>query len=258
VSRPAPAPDGPLAQAGTPATAADDADLEGSLAAVSAATQRFVAAVSALDDADVAGPTLIPPWTRGHVVTHVARAADSYRRLLAGAVEGREVAQYPSMDFRAEQIEAGAARRVVDLVADVTDASASFAAAMRELSGPAWGARVRMRPGELRHPAVLPWIRVREIEVHHVDLAVGYGFADIPAPTARWIIDDILFELARRDPLPSLHLAASDTDLHRELGPPGPCVRGTQADLLAWLSGRSTGESLTRDDDETGTAPYWI
>jgi maleylpyruvate isomerase len=254
MSRPVAAPDGPFAQAGVPATAG----LEGSLAAVAAATGRFVAAVASLDDADVVGPTLIPPWTRGHVVTHVARAADSYRRLLAGAVEGREVPQYPSMEFRAEQIEAGARRPVVALVEDLTRASDAFDQAMRDLPDHARATQVRMRPGELRHPSALPWIRVREIEVHHVDLALGYGFADIPADTARWIVDDILFEHARRDPLPSLHLAATDTDLHRELGPPTPALRGTQAGLLAWLSGRSSGDDLTRDDAGSGAAPYWI
>ncbi|MCD2197944.1 maleylpyruvate isomerase family mycothiol-dependent enzyme [Actinomycetospora endophytica] len=254
MSRPASAPEGPLAHAGSPAP---DADLDGSLAAVTAATERFVAALATLDDADVAGPTLIPPWTRGHVVTHVARAADSYRRLLAGAAEGREVPQYPSMEFRAEQIEAGARRPVAALIDDVTDASDAFVATMQELPDHAWDAQVRMRPGELRGPAALPWIRVREIEVHHVDLALGYGFADIPSATARWILDDILFEFARRDPLPPLRLAASDTDLQRELGPPAPWVRGTQAELLAWLSGRSSGEGLTRDDG-SGPAPYWI
>lgn len=255
MSSPVAAPDGPLAQAGPPVT---ETDLDGVLAAVSAATQRFVDAVASLDDADVAGPTLVPPWTRGHVVTHVARAADSYRRLLAGAVEGREVPQYPSMEFRAEQIEAGARRSVTALVADVTEASRAFDTALRELPKDAWQAQVRMRPGELRRPSALPWIRVREIEVHHVDLALGYGFADIPTATARWIVDDILFELARRDPLPAVHLAATDTDLRRELGSPTPALRGTQADLLAWLSGRSSGEGLTREDDGSGAAPYWI
>ena len=60
----------------------------------------------------------------GHVITHVARAADSYRRLLTGAVEGIETPQYPSMRFRADQIEEGARRTAAELVADVTDSSA--------------------------------------------------------------------------------------------------------------------------------------
>ena len=234
-------------------------DLDDALRTVAEATERFLNDVAALTDDDVAGATRIPPWTRGHVVTHVARAADSYCRLLAGAVEGHEVPQYASMAFRAEQIEAGARRPVAELVGDVREASTAFADTIRDLPGHAWAAHVRMRPGELRAPAALPWIRLREIEVHHVDLDVGYGFADIPTDTAGWIVDDILFELGRRDPVPAVHLLAEDADLHRRLGPPTPCLRGTQAALLAWLSGRSSGDDLVRDESAAlEDAPYWI
>jgi maleylpyruvate isomerase len=226
---------------------------------VSEATQRFVEAVSALSDDEVGGATLIPPWTRGHVITHVARAADSYRRLLAGAIEGIESPQYPSMQFRAEQIEAGSGRTASELVKDVVDASARFEEMMRTLPDAAWGAKVRMRPGELRDPAALPLIRLREIEVHHVDLDVGYTFADIGPDTAVWIIDDILMELGRRDPIRPLRLKATDTDVQRELGIGGPLITGAQVDLLAWLSGRPSGGDLTTDGGEAvPDAPYWI
>jgi maleylpyruvate isomerase len=228
------------------------------LDAVAEATERFTKSVQTLSEQQVGGATLIPPWTRGHVITHVARAADSYCRLLAGAVDGVEVPQYPSLEFRAAQIEDGAARPITQLLADVRTASAGFADALRALPAPAWSARVRMRPGELRAPAALPLIRLREIEVHHVDLDVGYTFADIAPDVAEWIIDDILMELGRRDPVRPLRLAASDTGLRRELGDGGPVVHGTQVGLLAWLSGRTSGADLRSDDGPVPDAPYWI
>jgi maleylpyruvate isomerase len=228
-------------------------------ASVAEATQRFTRAVSTLSEDQVRGESLIPPWTRGHVITHIARAADSYRRLLAGAIEGVEAPQYPSMRFRADQIEAGAGRTVSELVMDVVDSSARFEEMMRTLPEPAWRAKVRMRPGELRAPADLPLIRLRELEVHHVDLDVGYTFADIAPATAVWIIDDILMELRRRDPVRPLRLKATDTDLGRQLGIGGPLITGTQVGLLAWLSGRSSGTDLTADGEATvPEAPYWI
>lgn len=227
--------------------------------AVGEATRRFTDAVSALSDDQVGDTTLIPPWTRGHVITHIARAADSYRRLLAGAIEGVEAPQYPSMQFRAEQIEAGAGRTVSELVADVVDSSARFEQMMRTLPAAAWRAKVRMRPGELRDPAALPLIRLRELEVHHVDLDVGYTFGDIAPGTAVWIVDDILMELGRRDPIRPLRLKATDTEFRRELGIGGPLITGTQVDLLAWLSGRTTGADLATDGGEAvPEAPYWI
>lgn len=47
------------------------------LVPIAASTDRLVQTVKALDDTEVGGETLVPPWTRGHVITHVARAADS-------------------------------------------------------------------------------------------------------------------------------------------------------------------------------------
>jgi maleylpyruvate isomerase len=235
------------------------------LGPVATATDRLLASVRDLPDDRVGGATLIPPWTLGHVLTHLARAADSYRRLLAGAVEGRpdgETPQYPSMAFRAAQIEAGARRPIAALVADVADASARFDAALRGLPDHAWSARVRMRPGELRAPAALPLIRLRELEVHHVDLALGYTFADLDPDTAAWVIDDILMELGRRAEVPAVRLKATDTGLSRELGAGAPLVSGTQADLLGWLAGRTGGTGGTGLSTEgTGAAPpapYWI
>ncbi|HZZ50989.1 MAG TPA: hypothetical protein VFE65_29200, partial [Pseudonocardia sp.] len=102
-------------------------------------------------------------------------------------------------------------------------------------------------------------IRLRELEVHHVDLDVGYGFGDIAPDVAQWIIDDILMELGRRAEPPPVHIEATDTGLHRELGSGASLMSGAQADLLAWLSGRSPGTGLTTEG--TGAppdAPYWI
>jgi maleylpyruvate isomerase len=62
------------------------------------------------------------------------------------------------------------------------------------------------------------------VEVHHVDLAAGYGPHDWPAP----FVERLLGELLDRDDLPSL-----------------AGIHGPRADLAAWLSGRSRGEELS-------------
>ncbi|MDI1458815.1 maleylpyruvate isomerase family mycothiol-dependent enzyme [Streptomyces sp. ATE26] len=162
------------------------------LGPITASTDRFVATVASLTDVQVAGDTLVPPWTRGHVITHVARAADSLCRLLTWALTGVETPQYTSMDARAAEIEAGAGRPVAALVADIRHTAARFEDAVRALPPAAWHHEVRMRTGELRTPAALIPTRLRELEIHHADLDVGYSFADIPADAARWIIGDIV------------------------------------------------------------------
>lgn len=56
-----------------------------------------------------------------------------------------------------------------------------FNHAVRALPDAAWSQEVRMRTGELRTPGALAPTRLRELEVHHVDLTAGYTFADVPA-----------------------------------------------------------------------------
>ncbi|MGH3331970.1 MAG: maleylpyruvate isomerase N-terminal domain-containing protein, partial [Nocardioidaceae bacterium] len=46
---------------------------------------------------DLRGPSRLPDWTRGHVVTHVARNAEGLVRLLAWARTGIETPMYPSI-----------------------------------------------------------------------------------------------------------------------------------------------------------------
>ena len=47
---------------------------------VADAQARFQMAIEGLDDAKVRSPSLLPGWSIGHVLTHVARNADSHRR----------------------------------------------------------------------------------------------------------------------------------------------------------------------------------
>src|SRR4051812_32675009 len=89
------------------------------LAEVDRATKRLLTRLERLDDAAIAGPSLLPGWTRGHVLTHLARNADSYVNLLTWARTGVPTPQYPSPQARVADIEAGAGRPAVVQVADL-------------------------------------------------------------------------------------------------------------------------------------------
>ncbi|WP_407549326.1 maleylpyruvate isomerase family mycothiol-dependent enzyme [Streptomyces sp. Pv4-95] len=207
-----------------------------------------------------------PHLSTGHVITHVARAADSLCRLLEGARTGMEIPQYASMHAREAEIEAGAERPVTDLVSDVLSSAERLDTAARSLPEAAWGRRVRLRTGELRTPAGLMGTRLRELEIHHADLAAGYAFADIPESVARWIVDDILDALSLRADTPGvkleagMRLEATDAGLAWDVGGGGPVVAGALADLLAWLSGRSPGGAglATFRGGALPEAPHWI
>ncbi|WP_282504893.1 maleylpyruvate isomerase family mycothiol-dependent enzyme [Streptomyces rhizoryzae] len=194
--------------------------VEGLLGPIDASMARFVRTVGQLTDGQVRSPSLVPPWTRGHVITHVARAADSLCRLLEGARTGEEIPQYANMAARDAEIEAGAGRPVAALLDDVAASAARLDTAVRTLPEAAWQRRVRLRTGELRTPDSLLATRLRELEVHHADLAAGYTFADIPERLARWIIEDIAAAVSRRADAPSLRIEATEgSGLVVEVGP---------------------------------------
>ena len=68
-------------------------------------------AIERLSDDDVRSPSLLPEWTVGHVLSHVARNADSHRERAEAAAAGEVVEQYVGgYAGRAAAIELGAVR----------------------------------------------------------------------------------------------------------------------------------------------------
>jgi hypothetical protein len=57
---------------------------------------RFLGTAQGLTDEELHDASALPGWTRAHVLTHVAQAADSRTRLLRAAQAGRVGQQYPS------------------------------------------------------------------------------------------------------------------------------------------------------------------
>jgi len=103
-------------------------EISGQLARVGAATDRLLATAAALRDARAREPSLLPGWSRGHVLTHIARNADGLANLLRWAGTGRETPMYASAASRSADIEAGAGRPAAELTADVAGTAAAFAA----------------------------------------------------------------------------------------------------------------------------------
>ena len=57
---------------------------------------RVESAAGGLDPAQLAGPSRLPGWTRGHVLSHLARNADALVNLLTWARTGTEARMYAS------------------------------------------------------------------------------------------------------------------------------------------------------------------
>lgn len=211
---------------------------------VDRATGRLLETVGTLDDAAVAGPSLLAGWTRGHVLAHLARQADSLVDVLTGARAGVATPPYASEEARAAGIEAGAARPLAAHLDDLRASADRLAAAFAATPPPVWAAMVPGRGGTQVRAASVVWGRLRELEVHHADLASGYTPADWSEGFALRLLHEVLGGLPGAPPL---RLHATDLDRTMVLGEPAgpaPTVRGPAAMLAAWLIGRSDGSAL--------------
>lgn len=146
-------------------------DLDG----VSAAHDRLLRRLTQVYDTepDVLRPertSLLPGWTVGHVLTHLARNADSHVDMLAGRP------QYPDAAHRDTAIAHGARRPTDELLADLASSVADLAQAWA--SHDSWDHSVWTASGP-RPAAQTPLLRWREVEWHTVDLDIGVDPADI-------------------------------------------------------------------------------
>jgi maleylpyruvate isomerase len=177
---------------------------------------RLVEAIAPLTDGQAASPSLLLGWTVGHALTHLARNADSHVRMLRAALAGEAATQYAGgPEQRAADIEAGAARPAAELIADVATSAAALDQVWPEMTPQAWAGHGLNAGGEVWPCATMPMHRWREVELHHVDLGLGYTAADWP------------------DGYVDRELAISLALLPERLDPAG------QRAILAWLVGRA-------------------
>jgi maleylpyruvate isomerase len=216
------------------------------VAEVDRATDRLLETVSALAGDDAALPSLLPGWTRGHVLTHVARSGDALVNLLTWARTGSPLPAYPSTAAREADIEAGAYRPLDELLADLRASARRFDDAVAQMPAQAWTATVQLRGGAEIPAAAVPWQRLREVEVHHVDLAAAYRPEDWPESFTQRLLHEAATNLGERADTPAMVLRAADLERDVKVGDPdgAPTVSGPASALVAWLTGRRDGTEL--------------
>jgi maleylpyruvate isomerase len=195
-------------------------------------------------DADVAKPSLCSGWTRGHVLTHLARNAEGIARTLEGALRGKIVERYPGgWDARNDAIDAGAPRPLAEQIADVQATAYRLDRVLTELEDvDGWD-----RPTDDEHVAGdWPWLRFREVEIHRVDLAGTYTAADWSAtliagqlPQALDTVPDRIEQPVRIEVDAADSIVPTFAGLSVTAGSGDPItVRGPDWAVLAWLLGR--------------------
>ena len=148
------------------------------------ATQRLLGTARVIAEPDLRQPSLLPGWTRAHVLAHLARNSDAMRVLLVGARSGQDRPAYASSEARDADIERDSAQGAKDLVADVADSAMALRTIARQLPDQAWAYPVRILDSAPFPAVQLLTRRLVEVELHHCDLAAGYGPADWPGTFA--------------------------------------------------------------------------
>jgi maleylpyruvate isomerase len=209
------------------AASTDRAVPEADLRWVADAQVRFQQALSGLDDEVARRPSLLPGWTVGHVITHVARNADSHTRRVEAAKRDEIVDQYAGgYEGRAAEIDSGADRPAGELVRDVTESAELLEKSWGSLPEQVWARQVRSVAGRTHLLGEMPARRWRELEIHLVDLAIGPTWRDWPEEFVALNLPLLRPTLEDRLPRGS---AVPDLD---------------ERDELAWLSGRLRGPDL--------------
>jgi maleylpyruvate isomerase len=223
---------------------------------VDRSTERLLQTAESLDDSAIGTPSILPGWTVGHVLTHVARNADAYTNLLTWARTGVETPAYASATARAEGIEAGAGRPLQDQIDDIRTAHERFADAGAAMPAEAW---TYFLPSTGQSAAAVPWARLREVEVHHVDLGLHYTPADWSDAFALRLLREII--TGAKSDGPALVLRPYGLEHPMSIGTPddtSPTVAGPTRSLAAWLAGRADGGDLTvSPDGELPTPAVW-
>lgn len=187
-----------------------------SLGACRSSHRQLLEALAPLTDDDVRSPTLLPRYSRGHVITHLANKTRAQAVIFGGPAAGEIRRLHPDGYDPDLAADAGAGRTAAELGADLAQAFVLLEAAWDALDDTMWDRLGIMMAGP-RTMAEVVTHHLRNVEVHHVDLDIGYRPADWPPILVEG-------ELAKR--------LRSFPD------------RVDHADLLAWLLGRAPAPEL--------------
>lgn len=226
------------------------------------ASSRVVRTVDEFQGDDWSEPSLLPHWTRAHVVAHLALNAEGMARALHGVVaddaDDEPHTMYDSDERRDSDIADLATADPAELRDRLLAGTTRLSQAIAAIPDDQWETRVERTPGgrEIR-AAAFPGMRLRELEIHHVDLDAGYTTSD-------WSEDfkiHLLDAMAKRlDPPQAFEVRPLDLDRVWSFGPDADdaaIVTGPAADIGWWLTGRPASDTLSCSRGELPSIEDW-
>lgn len=204
-------------------------------------TARLLRTARSLGEDDVAAPSLCEGWSRGHVLTHLARNADGLARVCRAVLDGTDETMYAGDDVRDAEIVAGARRSPAELVTDIRQSSEALAPLLDRLGPEHVGRTASRTPGGPPVAAErVRYLRLRELVYHHVDLEAGFDFDQVSPELLELFLRETVVNLSRTSDPPGLTIRTAEGELH-VIADGALHVTGPRAAVLAWLARGQTG-----------------
>lgn len=216
-------------------------------------TAYFARKLNELRDDELDAHTLLPGWTRRHIVARVSYNARALTRLIECARTGSASGEaYASTEQRSAEVDFGATLPSRALRNLFHHTEVHLNVVWRDLSDAEWDADVRTADGRIVRARETAWMRSREVWVHAVDLDNGGSFLDFPPDLLDELLADVVASWSQRSEDADLVLAGTDRPRPVTLGTGAAAtITGTTADLVRWLTGRGA----RRLDSSTGELP---
>jgi maleylpyruvate isomerase len=200
-------------------------------------------------------------WSRQHVVTHLARNADALGNLCDWARTGIETPMYPNPESRNRDIDRGSQLPERAAIDDLLRSVLAYGAKLDLLTEQAWSAKVTTAQGRVVSATTIPWLRVRELWIHAVDLQLGYSFSDVPTELAEALLDDAIATINARGVAKHLELSAAGSDRSWILEAVGDRQRvsGSLGGLLGYVLRNRTDPAVGLESEHEAPAmPRWL
>ena len=225
---------------------------------LSEAGQRLTRTVDGLHADDWGADSLLPGWTRAHVVAHLALNGEALGSVLHGAIDHAQVPMYASQESRDTDIEELSQGDPVVLRDRLLGSLTTFVDAVRSVPEEAWDSGFERTPGGPTYPLdAVPLMRVREIEIHHADLGLDYTADDWPPAFAEVVVGSMV---GRLEPTEAFRVTPLDSQRTWDVGPAGddaPVVTGPVAHLAWWLTGRTPSEQVSSSRGDLPPIGAW-
>ncbi|SEF18717.1 maleylpyruvate isomerase family mycothiol-dependent enzyme [Jiangella alba] len=213
-----------------------------------------------LRDDELDAPSLVPGWSRRHIVAHVGLNARALTRLTTWAASGVETPMYSSPAARVQEIDLAATLPATALRNLSDHAAIHLNVEWRDLDDESWLSEVVTAQGRRVPARETVWMRTREVWVHAVDLDAGGRFEDLPARLLDQLLADVRAAWGRRPaPLPTMTVTDRDPGDDRDPQPASEAgVIGTAAAVTRWATGRGAAGVSALDGGPVPAAPAWL